>query len=185
MRWPGFRDDGGLILALDPSPLLPPGMPLRLRLDGHVLERKRELHMTLLDRDAGTTLRARLGDDRLRSLFESLEWQLGGTGRYALMHKTKSEWDGPVEAWSLIEHLQVPAFAEFRYRLAQESGLALDCGVPHATLYVAGDPYGIGLPGLDAYRGCFVREVLESELNPRLPPPPAPAGGSALPRERR
>lgn len=171
MLWPGFRDDDGLILPLDPQPLLPPGMPLRLRLDGQVLERKRELHMTLLNRDAGVALRARLGEDRIRAVFESLEWAPRGTGHYALLHKTKEQWDGPLDAWSLIEHLQAPGHAEFRYRLAQASGLAIDCGVPHATLYVAGDHYGIGLPDLAAYQACFVREVLKSELlpNPTLP----------------
>ena len=69
MRWPGFREDGSLALPLDPQPLLPPGMPLRLRLDGHVLERKRELHMTLLGRDAGSALRSQLGEDHVRGLF--------------------------------------------------------------------------------------------------------------------
>jgi hypothetical protein len=172
MHWPGFRDDGGLILPLDPQPLLPPGMPLRLRLDGHVLERKRELHITLLDRDAGNALRAQLGEDRVRALFESLEWQPGGTARYALLHKAKPQWDGLLQAWSLIEHLHAPAFAGFRHELAKASGLRLDCGVPHATLYVAGDPQGIGLPDLEAYRSCFVREVAASEVMQR-----PPAGG--------
>ena len=164
MRWPGFREDGSLALPLDPEPLLPPAMPLRLRLDGQVLERKRELHMTLLGRDAGDALRAQLGEDRIRALFESVEWRPCGTGRYALLHKAKQEWNGPVQAWSLIEHLQAPGFAEFRYLLSQASGLGVDCGVPHATLFVAGDPYGIGLPDLVAYRACFVREVAASEV---------------------
>jgi hypothetical protein len=170
MHWPGFRDDGGLILPLDHPSLLPPGMPLRLRLDGHVLERKREVHMTLLGRDAGTALRARLGESHLRTLFESLDWDPRGTARYALLHKAKPQWDGPLQAWSVIEHLHAPAVAEFRYELAQASGLPLDCGVPHATLYVAGDPQGIGLPDLTAYQACFVREVAASEL---LHAPPA------------
>lgn len=164
MRWPGFREDGSLALPLDPQPLLPPGMPLRLRLDGHVLERKRELHLTLLGRDAGSALRAQLGEDHIRALFDTVEWQPRGTGHYALLHKTKQEWNGPVQAWSLVEHLQAPGFAEFRHLLARDSGLGIDCGVPHATLYVAGDPYGIGLPDLVAYRACFVRDVPASEV---------------------
>jgi len=176
MHWPGFRDDGGLILPLDPRPLLSPGLPLRLRLDGHVLVRKPELHMTLLNREAGTALRARLGDARIRAVFESLQWAPRGTGHCALLHKAKDQWDGPLDAWSLIEHLQAPALAEFRYRLAQASGRELDCGVPHATLYVAGDPHGIGLPDIAAYRACLVREVRKSEIirDPGLDPPPGP-----------
>ena len=164
MRWPGFREDGSLALPLPMEALLPAGMPLRLRLDGHVLERKHELHMTLLGRDAGAALRDGLGEERVRALFESLDWQPRGTGRYALLHKAKDQWDGPLQAWSVVEHLQAPAFAEFRHGLAQASGLALDCGVPHAPLYVKGDPYGLGLAGLQAYRECCVREVAAAEI---------------------
>ncbi|MEN1939835.1 hypothetical protein WCE41_01985 [Luteimonas sp. MJ246] len=164
MEWPGFREDGSLALPLDPLPLLPTGSPLRLRLDGHVLERKRELHMTLLGRDAGAALRTSMGEARIRALFESLHWRPRGTGRYALLHKTKDEWNGPLKAWSLIEHLQAPAFAAFRHELAQASSNTLDCGVPHVTLYVAGDPHGIGLPDIGSYRACFVREVAASEV---------------------
>ena len=166
MHWPGFRDDGALVLPLDSSLFLPAGAPLRLRLDGHVLERKHEVHLTLLGRDAGDALRGLLGVERIRDLFESLAWVPRGTARYALLHKAKPQWDGPLLAWSVIEHVQSPAFAAFRHGLAQASGLPLDCGVPHATLYVAGDPYGIGLPDVAAYRGCFVREVAGSELAP-------------------
>ncbi|MEN1956316.1 hypothetical protein WCE34_01165 [Luteimonas sp. MJ204] len=164
MQWPGFRADGSLALPLDSLGLLPTDSPQRLRLDGQVLERKRELHMTLLGRDAGDALRTQLGEERIRALFEPLHWRPRGTGRYALVHKAKEQWNGELQAWSVIEHLQAPAFAEFRHHLAQSSGRALDCGVPHVTLYVAGDPYGIGLPDITAYQACFVREVAASEL---------------------
>ena len=118
----------------------------------------------LLGRDDGLALSAQLGEDHIRALFDTVEWQPRGTGHYALLHKTKQEWNGPVQAWSLVEHLQAPGFAEFRHLLARDSGLGIDCGVPHATLYVAGDPYGIGLPDLVAYRACFVRDVPASEV---------------------
>ena len=166
MQWPGFREHGALVLPLDAATFLPPQAPLRVRLDGRVLERKRELHITLLGRDQGREMVAALGEARLRTLFESFDWQVHGTGRYALLHKTKDEWDGPLQAWSLVEHLQAPDMAAFRYALAQESRVTLDCGVPHATLYVAGDPHGIGIPSLAAYRELFVREVAAPELRP-------------------
>ena len=169
MRWPGFRDDGALILPLESAEFLPVGRPLRLRLDGHVLERKHELHATLLGREAGGDLRERLGEERMRALFELLDWRLQGTARYALIHKAKPQWDGPLDAWSVVEHLHAPAFARFRHALAEASGLPIDSGVPHTTLYVAGDPYGIGLPDVATYRACFVREVAMSELAPRRP----------------
>lgn len=164
LPWPGLRDDGALVLPLDPARFRAMDAPLRVRLDGHVLERKHELHMTLLGRDQGQAVLAAVGADRLRALFESLDWQPRGTGRHALLHKAKDEWNGPLLAWSVVEHLQAPGFAAFRDALARATGLPLDCGVPHVTLYVAGDPYGIGLPDLDTYRACFVREVAAHEL---------------------
>lgn len=169
MHWPGFRDDGALILPLDSARFLPAGSPLRLRLDGQVLERKHELHATLLGRDAGGSLRGRLGEERMRAMFEALDWQLQDTARYALIHKVKPQWEGPLDAWSVIAHLHAPAFARFRHALAEASGLPIDSGIPHATLYVAGDPYGIGLPDVATYRDCHVREVAASELTPGGP----------------
>lgn len=169
MHWPGFRDDGALILPLDTARFLPAGSPVRLRLDGRVLERKHELHATLLGRDAGNTLREGLGEERMRAMFEALDWQLQGTGRYALIHKAKPQWEGPLDAWSLIEHLHAPAFSHFRHALAEASGLPIDSGVPHTTLYVAGDPYGIGLPDVATYRACHVRDVAACEITPGRP----------------
>ena len=163
-HWPGFSDEGGLVLPLRDEAHFAPDMPVRLRLDGHVLERKHELHLTLLDRKRGAALRDCIGEDGVRALFESMEWEPHGIRRYALLHRTKDEWNGPLQAWSVIEHLQEPALSAFRHGLAQASGLDLDAGVPHVTLYVAGDPSGIGVPGVAAYRDCFVREVVASEL---------------------
>ena len=165
LQWPGFTDDGGLVLPLEPAAHLAPDMPMRLRVDGHVLARKHELHMTLLDRRRGSALRERLDEADIRALFEALDWSPQGTGRYALLHATKEEWDGPLLAWSLIEHLQAPALSVFRHRLAETSGLDLDCGVPHVTLYVAGDPAGIGLPDIASYRARFVRDVAAAEIS--------------------
>ena len=163
-HWPGFRDDGGVILPLDAAGLLPVDAPRRLRLDGQLLVLKQEFHLTLLGRDQGRAARTALGEARLASLFQALDWTIRETGRYALLHKTKQEWDGPLDCWSLVQHLQVPAMAWFRDAVARESGMPLDCGLPHVTLYVAGDPYGIGVPGVDAYRAVFVREVAATEL---------------------
>ena len=164
MHWPGFHDDGALILPLEPADFYPAGAPQRLRLDGQVLERKHELHVTVLGRDQGGEVVAMLDEARVGRLFDSFDWRLYGTGRYALLHKAKAQWDGPLQAWSVIEHLQAAAYAGFRHALAEATGLALDPGVPHVTLYVAGDPYGIGVPGIAAYREVFVREVARSEI---------------------
>ena len=164
MRWPGFRDDGALILPLEPTVPDAPHAPSRVRLDGHALERKHELHMTLLGREQGRAAVAKLGEDGVRDIFDTFQWQPRGTGCYALLHKAKAQWDGTLHAWSVIEHLHEPAFAAFRDGLAQAAALALDSGIPHVTLYVAGDPYGIGLPDVPAYRACFVRDVAGVEL---------------------
>lgn len=170
MQWPGFRDDGALILPLDGAMFHPPGAPLRLRLDGHVLERKHELHMTVLGREQGRQVAQRLSGESLRALFETFDWKPRRTGRHALLHKDKCEPGGPLSAWSVVEHLQEPAFSAFRDGLARATGLPLDCGVPHVTLYVAGDPQGIGIPDLAAYFACFVREVAATELAGAAPP---------------
>lgn len=164
MHWPGFHDDGALILPLEQAGFYPAGAPQRLRLDGQVLERKHELHVTLLGRDQGREVVAVLGETTVRDVFDAFDWRITGTGRYALLRKSKPQWQGPLQAWSVIEHLQAAAYAGFRHALAEATGLALDPGVPHVTLYVAGDPYGIGVPGIAAYRDVFVREVDRSEI---------------------
>lgn len=164
LPWPGFTARGGLLLPLDAAGFLSADMPLRLRLDGHVLERKRELHLTLLDRRQGEALRERLGEARIREAWEALPWAPQGTRCHALLHACKDEREGPLQAWSVIEHLHEPALSAFRHRLAAASGLALDSGVPHVTLYVAGDPEGIGLPDIPAYRDRFVRAVSAEEI---------------------
>lgn len=164
--WPGFSEGGGLLLPLDHDAHLLPVMPSRLALDGHALERKDELHLTLLDRTQGTTVRGRLGDTRVRALFESQDWVPAGTGRHALLHREKHArgHTAKPEAWSVVELLQEPALAAFRRALARATGLDLDDGVPHVTLYVAGDPGGIGVPDAATWRARFVRDVATPEL---------------------
>jgi hypothetical protein len=177
MHWPGFDASGALLLPLAKRELLPADMPLRLRLDGLVLEQKHELHVTLLNRAMAGAVLEHLDPAVIADAFADFDWGIIATRRYALVHKTKDDWDGPLRAWAVIEHLQMPAFAAFRDRLARASGLALDCGIPHVTLYVAGDPAGIGLPDLATWRACFVREVGGDEVRratllPALPHPP-------------
>ena len=164
MEWPGFSDGGGLILPLAHDAHLRPDMPPRLCLDGQVLDRKTELHLTLLDRTRGTALRRRLGEARVRSLFESLDWSPQGTGRHALLHRARQRRPDKPAAWSVVERLDEPALAAFRERLAGASGMDLDPGVPHVTLYVAGDPSGIGVPDAATWKARFVREVAAAEL---------------------
>ncbi len=179
MHWPGFNADGALLLPLEKRARLPADMPLRLRLDGLVLEQKHELHVTLLNRATAGAVLERIDAAAVAVVFATLDWRIIATRRYALVHKTKDEWNGPLPAWAVIEHLQMPAFAGFRHQLAQASGLALDCGLPHATLYVAGDPAGIGLPDLATYRACFVREVGADEVRRQAVLPVAPEGPAA------
>ena len=164
MHWPGFTAEGALLLPLDKREFLPAGAPLRLRLDGRVLEQKHELHVTLLDRASTGAVLERIDAATVAAAFAACDWRIIATRRHALVHKTKDEWDGPLSEWAVIEHLQMPAFAGFRHALAQATGLPLDCGVPHVTLYVSGDPAGIGLPDLATYRACFVREVGDDEV---------------------
>jgi hypothetical protein len=162
--WPGFSPRGSLLLPLRATDVLDAGMPARLDLDGQALALKHEFHATLLDRDTATRLRRQLGDARMRTLYRALDWTTRATGRHALIHRPAS--DCKSEAWSVIAHLALPALAAFRQALGDAAGIVLDPGIPHATLYVAGDPDGIGLPDQATWRARHVRDLGPADLRP-------------------
>lgn len=164
VQWPGFSDGGSLVLPLPTSAHLAPDMPPRIRMDGRELERKDELHLTLLDRKQAAACREHLGDARVRGCFESLHWAPLGMLRHALLHRPRHGSRGKPEAWTVVELLDEPALAAFRQMLARESGLAFDDGVPHVTVYVAGDPRGIGVPDAATWQARFVRDVDAAEF---------------------
>ena len=117
-----------------------------LDLDGTQLLRKSEFHLTLLGRSLAPMLRERLGDARIHALATSFDWQLRRTGAGSVLAKRKAMDGVPLPCASLIERIDLPALHAFRQALAAVAGLPIPDTLAHVTLYVAGDPDGIGLP---------------------------------------
>lgn len=145
---PGFHGQV-MLLPLSDDPDWPAAPTLEI--DGATLVRKSEFHVTLLDRALATTLRARLGDARIAALAADFDWRPQRSGEGSVLRKTKTDAGAPLPCASLIERVALPAFAAFRRALAAASGLPVPEALPHVTLYVAGDPAGIGLPDLAAF----------------------------------
>lgn len=167
--WPGFQPDGGLLLALTPSLHWLPGSS-SLALDGQRFFAKRELHVTLLNGAVGSQLRNRLGVDAVRCHFESQDWAIARTSEGQLLHKIKSDGPQPVLCGSIIERLYLPALGRFRSALARAAKMDVPEVLPHVTLYVAGDPGGIGLPDLAAVETAHLAYVRLPGICNRVPP---------------
>ena len=141
--WPGFTARGSLLLPLPDAAALAPAPSLEL--DGLSLARKVEFHVTVLDRALGTRLRAPAPGGapsaRLPALFAALDWSWRATGERWLLLEAKPE--GPNH--SLVHLLEMPALARFRAQAGELLGEPLPQTPAHVTLYVAGDPVGIGI----------------------------------------
>jgi hypothetical protein len=141
--WPGFSARGSLLLPLPPERFAELASPFEV--DGIEFARKAEFHLTLLSRALGARLHApREGGraaERLPALFAAQDWQWRRTGERWLLLEAK-----PVaSAHSVIELVDMPAFARFRAQVGALLGEALPDAPAHVTLYVAGDPIGIGI----------------------------------------
>lgn len=143
--WPGFSARGSLPLRLPMAECARLATMPTLRVRELVLERKREFHVTLLNRALG----ARVHEPRaggalagaLPALFAVLDWSWRATGERWLLLEAK---DGKTN-YSVIELIDMPAYARFRAAVGERLGEALPDAPPHVTLFVAGDPIGIGL----------------------------------------
>ena len=167
--WPGFRPDGGLLLAL-PSDVFPIPAVRALALEGQRFDVKPELHVTLLNRAVGTMLRDALGVAAIRKYFEDQDWAIGRTGDGRLLRKMKGETPTFLACGSIIERLQLPSLTRFRALLARAANVDVPELMPHVTLYTAGDPDGIGLPDLAAVNAAHVADVRLPGICNRLPP---------------
>lgn len=167
-RWPGFHADSLLLPLADDGAW--PAAPA-LELDGLRLQRKHEFHVTLLNRSLGASLREHLGDAAIRDVFTALPWAPRATGQAHLLRKAKRTAAGVQHCASLIERLDLPALAAFRSALARQAGIALPEVLPHVTLYVTGDPDGIGLPDLAAFRASRVADLHLPSADEVAPPP--------------
>jgi hypothetical protein len=156
--WPGLSPAGALVIPLHPDWLAAPFGDV-FETDGLRLVRKSEFHVTVLNRAMAATALSACGEAGIRNLYRALNWAPRRTGRYALLHERKDAQPQPIECWSLIEHLDLPAMLHFRTELANLLGPAFADPVPHVTHFVLGDPNGIGLPDGAALKARVVREV--------------------------
>ena len=153
--WPGFSARGSVLLPLPGEYFarLAPAIPL----DGIELARKREFHVTLLDRALGARLqsaRPRAAEE-LAPLFTALDWALQCSGERWLLRETKVG----ASAQAIVELLEMPALARFRHGAGVLLGEPLPPVPAHVTLYVAGSESGIGLRSLAEFERLRVRKM--------------------------
>jgi hypothetical protein len=141
--WPGFSARGSLLLALAAADFA--DLPAALETAGLGLARKREFHVTLLDRRLGASMHAPAAAGalaaRLPGIFESLDWRWRRRGERWLLLEARPR--GPVH--SVVELIEMPAFGAFRAAIGEALGETLPDAPAHVTVYVAGDPRGIGI----------------------------------------
>lgn len=164
--WPGTTPDGALLLHLDA--LAYATAPDLLPLPECTLARKHEFHVTVLGRAAGAAIAAAIGADRLAAAWHEHDWQLKRTGVCRLLRRVQPAESGdggiePVTAWSVIESIELPAMNAFRLAVARLARIELPEAPPHVTLYVAGDPGGIGVPDHTALAALSVRMLTPVE----------------------
>jgi hypothetical protein len=155
--WPGFSARGSLALPLPAAAF--EGLSAELAIDGLQLQRKREFHVSLCNRALGARLQApRAGGPaaaRLPALFAALDWSWRASGERWLLLEAKQA--GP--AHSVVELLHMPAFARFRAQAGELLGEELPAAPAHVTLYVAGDPIGIGIDSQAAFERLRLRRL--------------------------
>jgi hypothetical protein len=140
--WPGWSPAGTLALAVDPARWAPPAAALVI--DAVAFAPKRELHVTLVGRALGAEVLAaidagRIAAPSLRAAFAAQRWRLRRSGHRLRLRKAPG-----IE--SVIEPVAMPAMARLHAWLGRALGRALPVPPPHVTLYVRGDPEGIGVP---------------------------------------
>jgi len=155
--WPGFSSRGSLLLPLPDARFAQ--MPEALSLEGIEFQRKREFHVTLLDRETGARIRAQelAGGVRpsVRELFEGEDWQCRRSDARWLLREQLPE--GTVH--SIIELLDMPALVRFRHNVGWAHGQPLPPTPAHVTLYVAGSESGIGLASKEEFQRLRLRRL--------------------------
>lgn len=160
---PAIRTSSGAVIVPLACEAIPP-LIRRLDLPEVSLAAKEEVHLTLLSSAEASALDAATGEPAEWSDFaekfqcEAQRFEI--TGSWWLLRSEKPE--GP--AWSVVARLRCPAFAVFRRRISIASARAVSADAPpHVTLFVAGDPRGIGLPTGLRFRATRVRRLDASE----------------------
>src|SRR4249919_2522883 len=156
--WPGFSARGSLLLPLPAAAFA--GLAPELRLDdGSLLARKAEFHVTLLDRELGARANEPAAGgapaQALAGLFEGYDWAWRTRGERWLLHDAGEE----PPAHSVIELIDMPALADFRAAAGVLLGAVLPPVPAHVTLYVAGQPLGIGIRDFDEFERLRLRRL--------------------------
>ena len=164
MATPRWTDAGTLLLPVDPADWAPPARGLEL--DGVRFAPKHELHVTLVGRALGRSLRAAIADGRLSradvdQAIAAQDWRLRRGGGWLRLRKQTG--NGAV-AGSIIERVGLPAMVGLHARLGELLGRELPVPPPHVTLYVAGRAEGIGVASEAELRELVVREIAAEEL---------------------
>lgn len=163
-HWPGLRAGRALVLPLPTAAFA--GLPPRRDVDGFVLVRKREFHVTLLS----STDSARLADAlaalprmaarQWRREAMAFDWRWRPSGEQWLLARGSGKRDALGGALSIAALLEQPAQARFRVLAGELLGTPLPAPMPHVTLYVHGDPAGIGVPDLPTFHARRIRLLL-------------------------
>jgi hypothetical protein len=165
---PHWTTAGTLLLAIAPQawPLPAPA----LQLDGIELQRKRELHATIV----GSALAARVrqavaADASIRAVIDTaigtLAWNWRRRHAWTLIAKR----EGAGRRHALIERIELPAMAAFHRQLGDALGEVLPVPPPHVTLYASAGGRGIGVPDPATLARLRVRDVDAAELAGVLP----------------
>jgi hypothetical protein len=159
-HWPGFDERGALVLPLPSFPGR--ALPVRCEIDGITLQRKAEFHLTLLSQTESESVRTRLDDGAIASMFAGMNWTCRAAGSCWFLRKVEDDGD---TAHSVVMLCEAPAVNEFRSALSSRCAVALEPAPAHVTLFVAGQALGIGLSSHGDFHARRVRVVAESELD--------------------
>ena len=148
--WPGFEAGASLVLPLPTEEFA--ALDADLQTDGLVLTRKREFHVTLLDRALGARLHTPAPGGtlalRVPALFAGLDWQWRRSGERWLLRETREGAD----VHTVSEMLDMPALEAFRQAIARWLDEPVAPTPAHVTLYLSGTRFGIGLSSLAEFK---------------------------------
>ena len=139
MSWPGRSARGSVLLPL-PWSFVPP-LAERLDLPEALLERKDELHLTLLSRTEAERTAATTTEAEWRGYFGRHDWTMRLTVRWALLRDVE---DGR-DVHTVVAEIECGALNAFRAQLGYAAAVVLEPTLPHVTLWTAGTAKGIGL----------------------------------------
>jgi hypothetical protein len=162
--WPGRSARGSVVLPL-PWSFVPP-LAAVLDLAEGPLDRKDELHMTLLSRREAAAVAATLDEREWPAWFARHDWRLRLTDRWCLLHDVEA--GRPVRA--VIAAIDCDALNAFRRDLGYAAAVVLEDTLPHVTLWVAGTRKGIGLCSTADAAAKTVRTLTAAEREAGIAP---------------